>query len=70
MKVITTEQNPKALGATVPELGIDKLPAHLNLGTYPKTLVSSALCGRSRTHGHGSSIVVELRVVLRAVPAS
>ncbi|BEI83989.1 hypothetical protein CcaverHIS002_0405930 [Cutaneotrichosporon cavernicola] len=40
MKVITTEQNPKALGATVAELGIDKLPAHLNLGTYSKSMFS------------------------------
>lgn len=40
MKVIVTEQNPRALGVSVPELGIDKLPPQLNLGTHPKTLVS------------------------------
>lgn len=40
MRVLTTEQNPKALGATISELGIDKLPQHLNMGVFPKSKFS------------------------------
>lgn len=40
MRVLTTEQNPKALGATIQELGIDKLPKHLNMGVFPKSKFS------------------------------
>jgi len=37
--VVVTEQNPKGLGPTVPELALGTL-GHLHLGTYPKTLFS------------------------------
>lgn len=40
MRVLTTEQNPKALGATIGELGIDKLPQHLNMGVFAKSKFS------------------------------
>ena len=40
MRVLTTEQNPKALGGTIQELGIDKLPQHLNMGVFPKSKFS------------------------------
>lgn len=40
MRVLTTEQNPKALGPTIQELGVDKLPKHLNMGVYPKSKFS------------------------------
>lgn len=41
-QVYATEQNPKALGVTVPELGFSSLPAELNPlgGAKPKTLFS------------------------------
>lgn len=40
--VLATEQNPKGLGATVPELtsALLSLPAHLNLGLFSKSLFS------------------------------
>ncbi|KLT45514.1 Isochorismatase hydrolase [Cutaneotrichosporon oleaginosum] len=73
MKVITTEQNPKALGATVPELGIDKLPAHLNLGTHSKTLFSmftpevcKALGGRY-ANWHDASAVIDPEGIDRVI---
>jgi len=37
--VFVTEQNPRALGTTAPELGIDKLGS-LHVGTWPKTTFS------------------------------
>lgn len=38
--VITTEQNPRALGNTATEVGLANLPEHLNLGEFPKTRFS------------------------------
>ncbi|KAK1923788.1 Isochorismatase hydrolase [Papiliotrema laurentii] len=38
--VVTTEQNPRALGATVGEVGLDALPKELNLGVFAKTKFS------------------------------
>ncbi|OCH84292.1 Isochorismatase hydrolase [Obba rivulosa] len=40
--VIATEQNPRALGPTVPELDLSPL-GDLHLGTFPKTLFSMAI---------------------------
>ncbi|KAL7412088.1 Isochorismatase-like protein [Mrakia frigida] len=41
--VLTTEQNPKALGPTDPSVGLSSLPSYLNLGTFPKTKFSMVL---------------------------
>lgn len=61
MRVLTTAQNSKSLGATVSELGIDQLPAHLNLGTFEKTqfsMFTPEVCkalGGSYANWHDSS---------------
>ncbi|ORY34941.1 Isochorismatase hydrolase [Naematelia encephala] len=41
--VITTEQNPRALGSTIPELGLSSLPPNLDLGTFSKTRFSMTI---------------------------
>ncbi|KAI9632989.1 Isochorismatase hydrolase [Dioszegia hungarica] len=43
MPVMATEQNPKALGETVPDVGLAEVPSELLLGAHPKTKFSMCI---------------------------